>query len=137
MAFGQRLRNVYKSVQVTQEEFAIKLGVSRSILAKYFSDKSKPSVDIISKLLINYPIINSHWLITGEGDMLRSTGDKGSKNIVKGDKNLTGYGINQLNGSTEELYGNVKELLAAKDREIEALKKVIETQEKLIERLTN
>ena len=54
MTFGEKLREARKEAKLSQEEFAVKAGVSRSAVAKWESDRGMPDVEnlkVIASLL--------------------------------------------------------------------------------------
>ncbi|MCR4951885.1 MAG: helix-turn-helix domain-containing protein [Solobacterium sp.] len=54
MTFGEKLREARKEAKLSQEEFAEKIGVSRSAVAKWESDRGMPDVEnlkVIASLL--------------------------------------------------------------------------------------
>lgn len=68
MNFGERLKKVRKETGLTQEEFAIAIGVTRSPIASAESGKSKLQPLAIRKICELYGI-NENWLQNGEGNM--------------------------------------------------------------------
>ena len=68
MNFGERLKKVRKETGLTQEEFALAIGVTRSPIAAAESGKSKLQPLAIRKICELYNI-NEEWLQTGEGSM--------------------------------------------------------------------
>ena len=70
------------------------LDVSETNIRNYLTRDSKPSSDIIEKIVRSYPLVNPVWLITGEGEPLFSeTGDPSliyTKNIHHGTANTLG-----------------------------------------------
>lgn len=65
---GIRIRNIRKSLQLSQRELSTKLDVSDSSLSEIETGRSKPGFDFIYKLgkLFN---VNLYYLIYGEGDI--------------------------------------------------------------------
>lgn len=63
----ERLKELRKSLHLTQQEFANKLGITRSTVATYEMGKSNPSDAAIS-LICNKFNVNETWLRTGVGD---------------------------------------------------------------------
>lgn len=57
----------------TESKFASILGVSPAVINNYTRGKqqSKPSFDILLKMLEHYPQINLEWLVSGRGAMLK------------------------------------------------------------------
>lgn len=66
---GARLRMVRGDV--IRDLYAPQLGVSRTSIANYETDKRSPDHIFITKVLELHPDINPTWLITGEGPMTR------------------------------------------------------------------
>lgn len=63
----ERLKELRKSLHLTQQEFADKLGITRSTVATYEMGKSNPSDAAIS-LICNKFNVSEIWLRTGIGD---------------------------------------------------------------------
>ena len=86
MLIQERLLLVLKMHTLTPSAFADKIGVQRSNVSHVLSGRNKPSLDFLEKILIHFPRVNAHWLITGE--------------IVEGKQDLT---ATQLIENQEEL----------------------------------
>lgn len=71
MSIGSRIKQLRVHFNLTQKELADKLKISQSNLAKIETDVSKPSFDLLTNIM-NIFHIDGHWLLTGEGEMLRS-----------------------------------------------------------------
>jgi len=78
-----RIRQIIDSEELTQSEFAQRVGVQRSNISHILSGRNKPSVDFLQKLLSNFTHINIDWILTGEGTMYKEdfTEDKPETNI--------------------------------------------------------
>lgn len=66
-AFERRLQQVLEMEEVSQAQFADKLGIQRGGLCHLLSGRNKPSFDFIVKLITSYPTVNPDWLLTGKG----------------------------------------------------------------------
>ena len=86
MLIQDRLLLVLKMHTLTPSAFADKIGVQRSNVSHVLSGRNKPSLDFLEKILIHFPRVNAHWLITGT--------------IVEGKQDLT---ATQLIENQEEL----------------------------------
>lgn len=62
-----RIKQIRKEINLTQQEFADKLGISRSTVATYEVGKSEPSDAAISLMCKTFNI-NEQWLRYGEGE---------------------------------------------------------------------
>lgn len=65
MSIQERLQMVLKMHNLTPSAFADKLGVQRSNISHVLSGRNKPSLDLLEKIVIAFPRVNAHWLITG------------------------------------------------------------------------
>ena len=66
MDIAQRIQMVIHNNQLTNAAFADIIGVQRSNISHVISGRSKPSMDFLSKVLLNFPRVNAHWLMTGQ-----------------------------------------------------------------------
>ncbi|MCX6581489.1 MAG: helix-turn-helix transcriptional regulator [Candidatus Aminicenantes bacterium] len=66
IAFGQRLKDIRKSLDIQQKDFAEKLRMSGSFLSEVEKGKAKPGYDFIKNLIVIFDM-NPLYLFTGEG----------------------------------------------------------------------
>lgn len=66
---GSRIIELRKHLSLTQEEFAVRIGCSRSAIGKYEIGRNIPLDPIITAICREFNASES-WLRTGEGDML-------------------------------------------------------------------
>lgn len=71
--FPARLREIRKSLGLTQDAFCEKLGVSKSTYVRYELGEMMPKLQFLSILTRKFHV-NSNWLLTGIGDMFLRTG---------------------------------------------------------------
>ena len=96
----QRILQYLKYKGISIRKFSEKISISPS----NFNEKNMPSAlssDILCSILTEFEELNSEWLLTGKGEMLRSGTPK-----------------NAQNGHSDDL---VLKILAEKDRRIEQL----------------
>ncbi len=77
---GLRLKKIRKQIGCSQDEFAAKLGVTKQAISNIENSKSAPSVNILSKLALDYNI-NLNYLIIGKGSVYSL--DENSTNSIK------------------------------------------------------
>ena len=65
----ERLKNWMESEGLKPSVLADTIGVNRATISHILSDRNKPSIDFLEKLLSAYPNINANWLISGIGYM--------------------------------------------------------------------
>lgn len=69
---NDRISLVIDYLGISASQLAAKLGVQRSGISHILSGRNRPGVDFIIKLLQSFPQINSDWLLTGKGEMIKS-----------------------------------------------------------------
>ena len=79
---------------ISNREFAAKVGISLSALSRYLNDEYKTiSHRLAEKIVESYPDVSKVWLLTGDGNMLRSVSIEGNGNIANGNGNTAHVGI--------------------------------------------
>lgn len=68
---NERLKKLRKTLGLTQQEFADKIGSKRNTIAKYETNTNMPSAAVISLICREFDV-NETWLKTGEGEMFIS-----------------------------------------------------------------
>lgn len=63
-----RIRMLRKELELTQQEFADKLGIKRTTIANYELGRNEPVDSVISLICDRYHV-SERWLRTGEGEM--------------------------------------------------------------------
>lgn len=63
-----RIKKLRKALDLTQQEFAGRLGIKRNTVANYETGRNDP-IDAVISLICREFNVNEHWLRTGEGDM--------------------------------------------------------------------
>lgn len=72
-----RIAQIMKRENMTQQDFAAALDISPSTLSSIFNDRTQPSLTIVYKIHERFPAINMMWLLYGQGDMYNAAdGDK-------------------------------------------------------------
>jgi len=67
-----RIKKIRKELDLTQQEFAERIGSKRNTIAKYETNTNVPSAAVISLICREFNV-NENWLRTGEGEMFHST----------------------------------------------------------------
>lgn len=76
----ERLNDVISYTGNTVNSFSKKLGMSQSSLFTYLNGKTNSIASTyLENLHKEYPQIDLHWVITGEGEMLRKLGEQKQK----------------------------------------------------------
>lgn len=124
---------------ITKEEFYSKTGISSSNF-KGTNRKSEIGGDKLIKILTIYPEINAEWLITGQGEMLKSNtmGDIRAGRDVIGSGIVSNSTIKVSKGLTTEEQVQQENLklhyeIKMKDRELDLLNREINLLERDVE----
>ena len=67
-----RVKEFVLHLDISEREFASVVGVGQRSVNYYFKGEQKPSLEFLSKVALAYPSVNVDWIITGEGDMIKS-----------------------------------------------------------------
>lgn len=67
----QRLQQFLSAENISQSQFADKLGVARASVSHILSGRNKPGFDFIESMSRTYPSLNLEWLIMGKGKMYK------------------------------------------------------------------
>lgn len=68
---NQRIRKLRRELDLTQQEFAERIGVSRANIGKYETGISEPSAAVLSLICREFDV-REEWLRTGEGEMFKA-----------------------------------------------------------------
>ncbi|KQC29184.1 helix-turn-helix domain-containing protein [Flagellimonas eckloniae] len=63
-----RIRSIINHYGLTVSTFADKIGVQRSSISHLLSERNKPSLDFVMKVVLAYPSVDLYWLLYGKGD---------------------------------------------------------------------
>ena len=73
---NERLKKLRKTLDLTQQEFANKIGIARGDIGAYEVGKNAPSDAVISLICKQFNV-DENWLRTGEGEMfIKQTRDE-------------------------------------------------------------
>lgn len=65
---SERIKRIRKMLDLTQQEFADRIGIKRNTIANYESGRNEPVDSVISLICREYGV-NEIWLRTGDGEM--------------------------------------------------------------------
>ena len=60
-----RIKYIMKLNNLSASAFADEIGVQRSSISHILSERNKPSLELLQKVLAKYPKISADWLISG------------------------------------------------------------------------
>ena len=74
----ERLMQLMNHLGMTAARFADEIGVQRSGISHILSGRNQPGYDFIVKTLLKFQDIDSDWLLTGRGNMLKDEKKSGN-----------------------------------------------------------
>ena len=72
---NERLKKLRKTLDLTQQEFADKIGIKRNTMAQYEIGRNEPIDAVIISICREFNL-SENWLRTGEGEMFNSSDDE-------------------------------------------------------------
>lgn len=74
MEFGikERIIEIMGHEDLASSKFADTIGIQRSAMSHIMSGRNKPSLDVVQKILERFTYVDSDWLLTGKGEMVRA-----------------------------------------------------------------
>lgn len=115
ISFGLRIRELRKTLEMTQNDFAVRIGLTQNTITKYETGLRSPSNQIVISICREFNV-NEDWLRTGNGDMF---------NPMSEDEELDNY-IGHISGGEDKFKKNLlKALCKLTDEEWNVLKKII------------
>ncbi|WP_370567596.1 helix-turn-helix domain-containing protein [Dysgonomonas sp. Marseille-P4677] len=67
------MKLIMESEQLTPSAFADKLQLGRAVISHILNGRNNPSLDVVARILSHMKNINPDWLITGNGNMYKSS----------------------------------------------------------------
>lgn len=71
---NERIKKLRKTLDLTQQKFADRIGSTQNVLANYETGRRNPSSSVINNICKTFNV-NEKWLRTGEGEMFLETSD--------------------------------------------------------------
>lgn len=65
-----RIRELISYYNISDRQFAIKIGVTQSVIGSMFQKQTEPSAKILKLILSSDERISAEWLMRGKGEML-------------------------------------------------------------------
>ncbi|MBS5797360.1 MAG: helix-turn-helix transcriptional regulator [Dysgonomonas mossii] len=71
-SIGYRLQQIIDDKMLSGARFAKEIGVSSQLLNAYLRNDRNPSSKVLKLISVRFPEINTRWLLTGEGNMMKN-----------------------------------------------------------------
>lgn len=65
-----RIKQLLDWQQLSPTQFADRIGVGRPVVSHILSERNKPSLEVVQRILTAFPNLAMPWLLTGSGPML-------------------------------------------------------------------
>ena len=78
MSIPLRFQKIMESEHLSPAQFADEIGVQRSSLSHILSGRNNPGYDYMVKILKRFDNLDANWLLTGSGEMYKSSTQKHS-----------------------------------------------------------
>lgn len=122
----ERLLHFIKAYGLSVRAFEQKINAGNSYVQ---SMKNGPSAKVLDRICREFPSLNRVWIVTGEGEMLKSEGGNSSSAILEIDestnKNNSGHISMGSSDSTSLVLSMLQEQLNAKDKQIAELSSML------------
>ena len=125
----ERIKKIANHEGISITALEQKIGASKGVLSRAINNGTDIQYKWVQILVENYPHYSTDWLLTGKGEMLKSTNDKTQSHSIVGDKNLIGSG-----NKIYEVH-DVSEVLKQKETQIDKLLDQINNQSSQINTL--
>lgn len=66
-----RIKQIMENENLAPAKFADRLQINRAIISHILNGRNNPSLDVVSKILLEMPYINPEWLINGSGEIYK------------------------------------------------------------------
>ncbi len=87
-SIAERMFEFVASQGISSAEFASILDIGSARLSHIKNGRNNISLEICSKILVNFPNLNPDWLLLGQGNMLRQSGGQSPAVATSAPKNL-------------------------------------------------
>ncbi|HOG35965.1 MAG TPA: helix-turn-helix transcriptional regulator [Paludibacteraceae bacterium] len=129
MTDSEKIVKLLERENLTAKQCADIIGITRSSMSHIINGRNNPSLDVMRKILENFPNINPEWLILGKGEMYRQksnprepglfdniieTNSLSDENNEKQPQKATDENISTVNSDRETIsvgYQNIKSII--------------------------
>lgn len=129
----ERIRKIRRYLDLTQQEFADRLGIKRGAIANYELGRNEPVDSVVSLICREYGV-NEEWLRTGTGEMFEpDSGDElealaKKYDLSNADQVLIEKYVNLKPGSREAIINFITDVVAGLDGTADLNSKEMSTQ---------
>ncbi len=106
---NNRILLILKYKDISAGKFADEIDVLRSSVSHILSQRNKPSLEFIQKILKKYPEISPEWLISGKGAMLKNPELFSNNELLNTQKSESKHIVEDTKDSTTQTKAEKKE----------------------------
>ena len=117
-----RISQIITYFGMNQNSFSKKIGMDNNVTIGNIvkGRKNKPSYDVIEKIILTFDSINSDWLITGKGEMIKGS-NINSNTISEPQKEYNKNKVCKECAILKEQIFNLNKLIRSYEKQIELL----------------
>jgi transcriptional regulator with XRE-family HTH domain len=112
-AFSDRLKEIRKEKNLTQQEFADQIGIKRGTVANYELGRNEP-LDAVISLICKEFSVSEDWLRYGEGEMFTA---------MDRDEEIAALVAQVINGHSDFQKALVRVISSCSEKELEVLER--------------
>lgn len=71
-SLNKKIRDIISAYKLSDRQFAIKIGVTQSVIGSMFQKGTEPSSKVIRNTLTTFPEISADWFLRDTGEMFKS-----------------------------------------------------------------
>lgn len=105
-----RIQNIIDKYGLSSNTFAQEIDVNRSTISHILSNRNKPSIEVLQKILRRFPDVSASWLLLGQGAIddtnLAPTSSQMPKNTIETVKSIDKVVVFYSDNSFEEYKPN-------------------------------
>lgn len=110
LSLNSKIREIISHYQISDRQFAMKIGVNQSVIASMFQKGTEPSSKVIIKTLASFPDISSEWFTRDEGEMFAKNKDVARINSLIDTISTLQETINAKNDTIASLNDRIQQL---------------------------
>ncbi len=96
----EKLQLLMERLQLKPGQFARMLDVNPAIISHILAERNKPGVDLLQRILSNFPQVSPDWLLLDSGEMFRNP--QSNKNATAPERLTTGQSEQTLFASNAQ-----------------------------------
>lgn len=110
-SLNEKIRDIISIYNMSDRQFAIKIGVTQSVIGSMFQKGTEPSSKVIRNTLAAFPEISSDWFLRDEGEMLRANSKEAERlNTLLDTISTLQHAINAKSDTIVALNEKIKQL---------------------------